>query len=289
MLQIILNSIVTGSVYLLYAVGFNLLQNTVRFFDIAYGAIGLISAYLSWYVSKTFGFNYILVGILISTIVSIIYVLKWNYFYQPLRNKGGSNTSMILLTFGSLMIIQNLLSLIFNSTSKFIKIWENQSYQFGNIYITQNSILILSVALSFFMIFNIIVNHTKYGLAIRAIGQNQELAEINGINSQKIIKTVFFISGILISMGVILNSIEIGLRTNLGLTIILKIIIIAIIGGLGSQKGAIAGAISLGFIENFTIYFIGQEWIDVISYSLLIVFLILKPEGIFGQKTSRSF
>jgi branched-chain amino acid transport system permease protein len=196
---------------------------------------------------------------------------------------------MILLTFGSLIIIQNLITLVFNSTSKFISVWDNQSFQFGELYLTQNSILILSVALSLFLIFNFIVHHTKYGLAIRAIGQNQELAEINGINSQKIIKAVFFIAGFLISMGVILNSLEIGLRTTLGLSIILKIVIIAIIGGLGSQKGAIAGAISLGFIENFTIYYIGQEWIEVISFSLLIVFLIFRPQGIFGQKAARSF
>jgi branched-subunit amino acid ABC-type transport system permease component len=251
--------------------------------------LGVLSAYLSWYLYTTFNLNYILAGIIVSILVSFLYTLNWNYIYKPLRQKGGTNTSMILLTFAILIITQNLLSLFFNSTSKYIQIWENTTYVIGSLYITKNNILILVTALSLFLIFNFIVHKTKYGLAIRAIGQNQELAKINGINSEAIIKIVFFISAFLISMGVILNSLELGLRTGLGLIIILKIVIIAVIGGLGSQKGAIAGAFTLGLIENFTTYYIGQEWIEIISFTVLIIFLSVRPQGIFGQSNLRNF
>ena len=149
------------------------------------------------------------------------------------------------------------------------------------------SIIFELISLLVSLIFELILTKTKLGSAIRAVGQNSELAKIVGVPADKILIYTFFIATFISVIGASLNGLEVGLRPTLGLVLILKIIIAAIIGGIGSVRGGLYGGILLGISENIGIFVLGAKWQDTVAFTLLVLFLLFKPQGLFSTFSSR--
>ena len=124
---------------------------------------------------------------------------------------------------------------------------------------------------------------TKQGRAIRAVSDDEEVSKIVGINTEKIIALVFFIGSAIAGWAGILVGFDTGLQPTMGLALLLKGVIAAIIGGVGNIYGGVLGAFLLGFAENFGIWKISGEWKDSIAFVLLILFLMFRPEGIMKK------
>ena len=105
-----------------------------------------------------------------------------------------------------------------------------------------------------------------------------------GINSEKVIVYAFFLGTFVSVLGASLVALEIGLKPTYGLSLILKVIIACVIGGIGNIKGALVGGVILGVAENLGIGFFGAEWQDTVAFLLLIIFLLFKPQGLFGER-----
>lgn len=286
MLQTIVNGIIVGGVYALISIGFNLIFSSVRFHHLAYGALALFGAYVTYTLQTTFDINFYISTLLSSVIFGFIGVLFWQFLYKPLRQKGATDISMIVASFGLLIIIQNLISILFGASTKSVSLSETikSGYEIFGISITFTQLVILIITTFTVIIFELVLNKTKLGTAIRAVGQNKDLAEIIGIQAKKIINYTFFIGTSISVLGMSLISLEIGLRPPHALNIILKVIIACIIGGMGSIRGALFGGLILGIAENFGIYFFGGEWQDTVAFSLLVIFLLFKPDGLFAKK-----
>ena len=121
---------------------------------------------------------------------------------------------------------------------------------------------------------------TLFGKAIRAISDDEEVAKIAGINTEHIIGWTFFIGSAISGLAGILIGFDTGIEPTMGMELLLKGVISAIVGGIGSISGAALGALLLGFAENFGIWKISGEWKDSIAFALLILFLIFRPQGI---------
>ncbi|PIR77056.1 MAG: branched-chain amino acid ABC transporter permease, partial [Candidatus Magasanikbacteria bacterium CG10_big_fil_rev_8_21_14_0_10_38_6] len=119
--------------------------------------------------------------------------------------------------------------------------------------------------------------------AVRAISEDEEMARIIGIDTNKIIGYVFFIGSAIAGFTGILVGFDVGIEPNMGLNLLLKGVIASIVGGIGNIYGGVLGAFLLGFVENLGIWKISGEWKDAISFALLIVFLIFRPRGIMNK------
>ncbi len=285
MFQILINGLIVGSIYALISVGFNLIYSCVRFHHLAYAAVGLIGAYIT-HALQNLEINFFLSMPIAAIISGFIGVLIWKFIYSPLRKKGASDVSMIVASFGLLILLQNLLALIAGSSTKtlFITREIKRAKEIFGASITFNQIIILVVSIVTVIIFELILNKSKIGTAIRAVGQNRKLAEISGIQSKKVIIYTFYIATFLSTIGMSLVAIEISLKPTHSLNIVLKVIVACIIGGLGSVRGALAGGLILGIAENFGIFYFGTQWQDTVAYLLLVVFLLVKPKGLFSKK-----
>jgi branched-chain amino acid transport system permease protein len=289
MLQVLVNGIIAGGIYALMSIGFNLVFASVRFHHLAYGSLAVFGAYFTKLFKDDLGLNYFVAMLLAATIFGFIGLLIWLVVYKPIKRKGASSVALLVASFGLLLVFQNLTSLIFSPNAKALVLTSEirEAYTVLGAKITFNQLVIIAVTVLVVILFELILTKTKLGSAIRAVGQNAELARVVGVPADKILFYTFFIATFVSVIGASLNALEVGLRPTLGLVLILKVIIAAIIGGIGSVRGGLYGGILLGVAENIGIFVLGARWQDTVAFTLLVLFLLFKPEGLFSTFCSR--
>ncbi len=283
--QLIINSVIAGAIYALIALGFNLVFSTVKFFDISYGAVAVVGSYAVFYFFKMLGFPlYVAVplGILVAAVVGVLFYI---FIYSPLRRRKASNTVLLVASLGAFTAMQALVAILFSSQFQTLSDAGSPTKVFlvfsGAITATQ--VVILGTAFVVMLALAAILKFTLFGKAVKAVGDDEEVSKIVGINTSLLIGKVFFIGSALAGLAGILIGFDTGLEPTMGLPLLLKGVIASIIGGIGNVYGGVAGAFLLGFIENFGVWQISGEWKDAIAFGVLIVFLIFRPNGIFRR------
>lgn len=283
-MQILLNGIIIGGIYALIALGFNLIYATARFYHLLYGVIAILGAYFVLEL-QGLGVPFIWATLISSVLVGLLGMASWQFMYKPMRDKKASDLIMLVTSFGALIVLQNVIAAIWKNNTYAISITDTikPGYKFLGLTITLTQLIILITAIVIVILLELFLNHTKYGLAIRAIGDNAELTKILGLKTNKIILIVFFIGSFMSSVAAIMIALEIGVRPTYGLMLVLKAIIAAIIGGIGSMRGALLGGLLLGIVENLGIYYWGAQWQEVTAFALLTLFILFRPQGLFTK------
>ena len=283
--QLIVNSIIAGAIYGMVALGFNLIYGTAKFFDLGYGVMTAVGAYTVFYSSKILGFGIypsIILGILVAGLVGFIVE---RIVYQKLRSKKATSMVYIVASLGILTLLQAIIAILFTSQFQvFPETISNRTFEvFGGI-ITGVQVIILGLGLLIMFGLVLLLKFTKFGKAIKAVSDDEEVSKIVGIDTNSIISKVFFIGSAIAGLAGILVGFDTGIEPTMGFSLLLKGVIASIVGGVGNIYGGILGAFFLGFIENFGIWKISGEWKDAISFTVLIVFLLFRPQGILGKK-----
>jgi branched-chain amino acid transport system permease protein len=196
----------------------------------------------------------------------------------------------LIASFGVFIFIQNLLQLLYGAQILTLRTGPVvEGYQLLSAVITPIQILILSASIVLFTILWLIVDKTKMGKAIRAVAVADDPvgASVSGIYPEKVILYAFGIGSALAGMAGVLISLETNIEPTMGFNAILKGIIASIIGGIGSVPGAVLGGFFLGIVENLGIWKIQAGWKDTIAFAVLIIFLLVRPEGILGNRKDK--
>ncbi len=283
--QLIVNSIIAGAIYSMVALGFNLIYGTAKFFDLGYGVLTAVGGYAVFYFSKMLGFD-IYVSIILGVVIagSVGFIIE-KLVYKKLRVRKASSMVFIVASLGVMTALQALIAIIFSSQFQvFPRSISTQTFDvFGGIITgVQLIILVLSILIMFSLVF--VLRFTKFGKAVKAVSDDEEVSKIVGIDTDKIISKVFFIGSSIAGLAGILIGFDTGIEPTMGFSLLLKAVIASIIGGVGNIYGGVLGAFLLGFVENFGIWKISGEWKDAISFSVLIIFLLFRPTGILGKK-----
>lgn len=284
--QLIVNSIIAGSIYSLLALGFNLIFGTTRFFNLAHGAIAAIGGYGTFAMLKMFDQN-IFVSIIFGIIVAAFFGwLSEKLVFKPMRKSKSSSTVMLVASLGLFTALQAILAIIFTSQFQTLStnVGRTKVYEiFGGI-ITETQLFILATAILIMVGLGLMMKFTKLGKAIKAIADDEEVAKIVGINTNKVIAKVFIIGSAIAGVAGIAIGFDTGIEPTMGMNLLLKGVVAVIIGGVGNVYGGVAGAFILGFVENFGIWQISGEWKDAIAFVVLLLFLIFRPQGLFNRK-----
>ena len=267
------------------ALGFNLIYGTAKFFDLGYGALTAVGGYSVYALAKLAGIDPILsiiLGVLISGFIGWI---MYKLVYTPLRARKSSSMVLLVAALGVMTALQAIIAILF--TSQFQTLSQNSSsesvYNILGGVITETQLIILTCGLVIMFLIAITFKFTLFGKAVKAVGDDEEVSKIVGINTSKIIGRVFFIGSAIAGLAGILVGYDTGVEPTMGLSLLLKGVIASIIGGIGNVYGGVLGAFLLGFIENFGIWKISGEWKDAIAFILLIIFLIVRPMGIIKR------
>jgi len=288
MSQLIFNVLFSTSVYLLVSISFISTYYPAKFFNLAHGAIISLGAYFAYMFSKQLSLP-IFVSIILSIILATIFgLLIYKTIFKPLRNNKTNNYILLLTSLGVYIIIVNCISLIWGSDAKTLRFFSIQvGHKLLGAYITNSQLIIMVGSIILFVGSLFISKYSKIGIRIRAISENEDLANILGLSSNKIILWAFVIGSILASIAGILLGIESTFSPLTGFRLLLYGIVAMIIGGVGSIRGLIVGSLLLATAQNLGAYYIDSKWMDAIAYMILILFLIWKPLGFSGRRLKK--
>ena len=283
--QLVLNSIIAGAIYAMVALGFNLIYGATKFFNLSHGVISVVGAYAFLFFGKTLGLNLylsVLIGVAMAAIVG--YGLD-KLIYRPLRKRKTSNMALLIASLGAFTALQAIIAILF--TSQFQTLWQNYSTQkiyeiYGGV-ITQTQLIILISGILITCALIFVLKYTLFGKMTRAVSDDEEAAKIIGINTDKVIGGVFVIGSAIAGLAGILVGFDTGVEPTMGMSLLLKGVVVSVIGGAGNIYGGFFGAFLLGFAENFGIWKISGEWKDAIAFALLIIFLLFRPQGIMRK------
>ena len=286
--QLTLNGIIAGSIYALIALGFTVIYRTVKFFHFAHGIVYTIGAYFAYTFIILLKINPV-VSISLSVVLSaLLGVIIDRSVYYPLRLRKASNLIFMLASFGVFILLQNLIALIYGNQILTLRTGPIvEGYHIGGAVITQIQIWILVFSCILMIILWLFIQKTKIGKAMRAVSDDPVAANVVGIDPERIITWSFIIGSALAGAAGILISLETNIEPTMGFNALLKGIIASIVGGIGNIPGAVLGGFFLGLAENLGIWKIQAGWKDSIAFAILIIFLLLRPGGIFGIKTIR--
>lgn len=284
--QLIMNSLIAGSLYALVAIGFNLIYGATKFFNLAHGALAVAGGYTVFFLTKILNWPIIISVILGVLMAGLLGYLSETFVYRKLRQRKSSHMVLLVASLGLLTAIQAVIAILFTSQFQTLSGAGGVSkiYNIGGGIVTEIQLLMFISVIVLTIILGLISRFTMFGKSVRAVSDDEEVSRIVGINTNRVIAIVFFIGSAIAGYAGILAGFDTGLEPTMGMSLLLKGVIASIIGGVGNLYGGVAGAFLLGFVENFGIWKISGEWKDAIAFGLLIIFLLFRARGIWGRK-----
>ena len=283
-IQFLANGLVTGSIYGLIGIGFSLIYNTIKIFYIAYAGVYVSGAYGFYFFYRVLNLP-IFISFLLGVIVSIFLNLLLEIFvFKPAYKRKSSPTVSLISSIGCYIVIVNLIALLFGNEVKIIIPGIQKTYNFGNLILTQLQICqFLSFLIILFLYF-FFLKKTKYGKLIRAFSNNPELLSSIGVNIYKLRILIFISSGAIAGIVSCLVASDIGIDPWAGMNMLLAGIVSLIIGGSDRFESPFFSGPLIGIIQSLVIWKTSARWQDCITFFILILFLLFKPEGIIGTK-----
>ncbi len=285
--QQLLNGIVTGSVYALFALGFNLVLGALNILNIAQGAIFTWGAFVGFYVVSKYALPFPVALALAMFAGGVINVLLEALVFSPLRARGGDAMSTLVASIGASMVLVSLAQTVTEAQVvrfPFATLPEIQWNVVG-IRLTFTQVLVLVTTVLTMIGTYLLLQRSQLGKAIRSIAFNERTAKMLGIPTEAVARWTFFISGALGGLaGVLIGLMFSSVHFLIGEPYILKGFAAIVIGGFGSVVGVIVASMMLGLIEVFSTVIGFGALRDVITFGLLFLFLWFRPYGLFGKE-----
>lgn len=282
-LQIIINGLALGSVYAIIATGFSLIFNILKFSNFSHGALMTLSAFIGYFFAVSVNSSLPFVVIISMLAGGLIACIGEIVAFRKITLSGTSPIYFFVssITLGTLYegIVTILVGPNFYNFPRF---FETTVVKLGDFVISKSDLIMFISSFFALALLMLFIQKTKFGRALRSVSFDRETAGLMGINVIRIIQLAFFLSGALAGLAGVFLGINYTLYPQLG-NLVVKGFIASVIGGLGSVFGAVVGAILLGLTETLLINFISSGYAPVFSFLIMLVFLLIRPQGIAGS------
>ena len=279
--QIIINSIYTGSIYALIAFGFTLIYSTMNHFNMAYGATVMVAGYV-FYCLYTLLKMPLFVSIILSCIVMTTFMIGVDRLcYYHFRKKRVPKWTTVVMSMSVATLLGAVMSIIFGNRAKVVYEGIPEIFRVGSFSVTSLQILVFTTAVAIMLAMSILLRKTRYGKLIRAVANNKDMALTVGVNVESVFLVVIALGTSLATCAGCFMSMDSGIRPMMASTALLKAICTSIVGGVGNIKGALIAAFIFGFIENFSVLYIGGGWRDALPIVIIVVMMLIRPAA-FG-------
>jgi len=287
-LQQIVNGLSIGSVYAMIAVGYSLVYSVLNFSNFAHGEILMLGSYIGFYAMTRFGGLPFGVALGLSIIGSgLIAILVEKVGYRPLRLRKAPTLYFMISAMGFSVFLQNLGIITLSPNFRtYPKVFPLSPYTLGDITIGRMDSVIFLITITGLTFLTLFIYKSKIGTAIRATSYNYTVASLMGINPDIVISIVFFLAGGTAGLGGVLFGMKYTVYPWMG-ALTIKAFIAAVVGGLGSLPGAVLGAFLLGIVETFAAGLVSSAFRDLLSYTMMIIIIIIRPGGLLGTITEQ--
>ena len=275
---------VIGCIYILLATGLNIIFGVMKLVNFAHGQLLMIGAYIAFTVTTALGLNAYVAVLVAMGAVALIGVGLERFTFRKIL--GTDKLNEIFISLGLIYVFENAAVLLWGNNAQQISsplqgLQLSLSQDIAISYDRLSAILIVIIIL---VALFLLLKKTKIGLAMRATSQKSDASMLMGVNIEKVYIFTFALGAALAGAAGALFGILSPFNPTIGALPTIKAFAIIIIGGLGSIPGAVIGGLLYGIAENTAVYFLGGVWQDAIAFALLIIVLVIRPNGIFGEK-----
>jgi branched-chain amino acid transport system permease protein len=284
----VIDGILTGGVYALMAAGLTLIFGVMEIINIAQGIFVVLAAYLSYVLQVHLGIDPFL-GLLITMplMFGVGLLVEWG-FLRRLRPQNRSALS-ILVTFAVAIVIEGVLTQLFSADLKTLTAWYvDKSWHVLGFYLPYVYLFGFALAVVLLGVLYLFLYRSRTGKSIRASVQNRTGAELIGININRVSAITFGVGAAVTAAGGMVFGATNTFNPNSGYDLISRLLVIIVLGGLGSIGGALVAAVVALVIEDVTAVLWSPVWASTMFFAVLVVVLLVRPNGLFGRKEARA-
>jgi branched-chain amino acid transport system permease protein len=280
-MNIIITGLITGSMLALLAIGFSLIFGVARIVNIAHTAFYMVAAYCIYSLSIRFGFNPVLSMLVAVLIVTLLGLLAYKFIIDPIREHEGA---VLIATIALAMIFQEVTLLLFSGDYLSVKSLIEGYFTLGGNKIFYQQLLTFGVVLLILLLLWFLLMKTRLGLAIRSTAEDREVANLMGMNESRLAMITMGLSVCLAGFtGAVIVPLTV-LSPFMWMEPLILMMAVVVLGGLGSIKGSFVAAYILGFTEALVVFLVptGAFLKGSVALSIMILVLLIRPEGLFG-------
>ena len=296
MLQVIADGLIIGSVISLGAIGLSLTLAIVRFSNFSHGELLAWGAYLAFMMSSaltamheglaepigpfSFGWGLVIAMVMAAALTGVMALLLDAVLFNRLRKQG--SITLVIASFGAALVLRNLLLVWQGGVQMAIAVLP-RSFA-GGLRFTPDQFLVLTLTLASVAGLHLFLRYSVLGRAMRATAINPALAQVTGIDPERVLRATWLLGGALAAVAGVFAGITVQLRPTMGVELLLPLFAAVILGGIGSVWGAVLGGLLVGLAESASVRLLGAEYRTAAAFIVLIVILLIKPNGLFGEK-----
>ena len=284
--EAIITGILTGGVYALMASGLTLVFGVMDIINVGQGALVILGAYLSFFLEQKLHID-LFVGLLITMPVmfGLGLLIEW-LFIRPIKRD--RTMLSILVTFGVALIIEGFLNIIFSADNVKLQAWYiTASFPIGGFYLSYIYVFGFLLAVLLLGGLYLLLYRTKFGYGLRASMQNRTAAELIGVDVERVSMITFGIGVALAAAGGMAFGATNAFNAGSAYDLISRLLAIIIFGGMGSLRGALIASVGMLVVEDVTSVVWSPVWASTVFFILLVIILLVRPQGLFGQVEGR--
>ena len=285
-LEAIVTGLLTGGVYALMASGLTLVFGVMNIINVGQGALVILGAYLSYFLEQRLHIDLFL-GLFITLPIMFVLglLIEW-FFIRPIKRD--RTMLSILVTYGVALVIEGLLNLAFSANNVKLQAWYvTASIRIGGFYLSYIYVFGFLLALGLLGALYLLLYRTKFGYSVRASMENRTAAELIGINVERVSAITFGIGIALAAAGGMAFGATNAFNAGSSYDLISRLLAIIIFGGMGSLSGALIASLSMLVIEDVTSVIWSPVWASTVFFILLVIILLIRPQGLLGQVEGR--
>lgn len=288
--QQLVNGLVLGSTYALFALGFTLIFGVLRVINLTYGFYFSVGAFIALYLARSMEASIWVALPMGALAAGLVAVVVDSVLLTRIRRTKAGELASLMVTLGAVLALYALMAVTIGTEIQRFPFGfvDNTAWEFGGVRISLVQVLIIGTALALVAVLFLLLQRTRLGLMIRALAENEDAARLMGINVDLTVMAVSFLSGFLGGAAGVL----IGLNFNaiqpfMGEAMMLRGFAVIIIGGLGDIRGALVAGILLGVLEVLTAGYISSTAKEAVAFSILVLTLWFRPVGLFGRAQAK--
>lgn len=281
LVQTVVNGLMVGMIYVLMAIGFTMVFGIMRIVNFAHGEFYMIGAFLFAILYGSNNFPFLVCVLLAVGATALLGLLMERIVFRKFR---GNELNGMIASVGVALIIQNSALLMWGSSARTVPPVISGVLSIGGVVFPWSRLVVIIGAIVAVVSLNLLVDHTRIGRAMRAVAQDSEIAQVQGIRVDVIFPVAFVLGVSLAAFAGVLMAPVLSVSPFIGLAPTLKAFVIVVIGGLGSVPGAVAGGLLIGLIESFAGTFVSASLSEILQFLVVIAVVLLRPQGLMGRK-----
>jgi neutral amino acid transport system permease protein len=280
------NGLSTGSIYALGAVGLTLVYGILKLVNFAHGDFLTFGAYMAYLVNVTWGMPLVAAVFFAMAATAILGLLFEKVMWRPMRAQHAGVLQLLLMSIGLAFIIRAAVVWFWSTNTRTLDVDVTDTVELFGLRVGRTALLVIVVGFVVILAVGLMLRYTLLGKRMRAISDDLELAETSGIDTTRVITYTWLFAGALAGLAGVLAGAVTVVQPELGFSLLLPIFAAVILGGIGDPFGALAGGIVLGLITEWSTLFIESRWKLSVGFLVLVLALVIRPQGIFGRARS---